>query len=418
MKIAIIGGGISGLTCATLLNDQHDITLYEANDYLGGHTHTVDVEVRNKTYAIDTGFIVFNNRTYPNFINLLTKLDVAWQATEMSFSVCDETTGLEYNGHNLNTLFAQRRNLFNPRFYKMLSEIARFNRQCKALAVASKLDEKLSLGQFLAQHRYSAYFQQNYVLPMVAAIWSSSLDDAQDFPLAFFVRFFMNHGLLNIRNRPTWYVVKGGSRQYVRAIEKRLGESVRLSSPVQSISRKENQVEIHSNGQTEDYDEVIIASHSNQALTMLSDPNKDERSVLGALAYQPNEVVLHTDKRLLPKSQRAWASWNYRLRKVSDHSARPAQVSYIMNILQGIHSDTSFIVSLNQTEYIDPTQILGRYNYDHPVYTNETEAARRQRDKIDGHNRTHYCGAYWYNGFHEDGVRSALDVVQRFGANL
>ncbi|GAL02887.1 amine oxidase flavin-containing [Photobacterium aphoticum] len=411
MKIAIIGTGISGLTCAHYLSPSHDITVYEANDYIGGHTATVDVSVDSGEYAIDTGFIVFNDRTYPNFEKLLTEIGVDGQPTEMSFSVHNDTNGLEYNGHSLATLFAQKRNLLNPTFYRFIADILRFNK----LARQVDLEEETSrtLGEFLTAHRFNAYFCENYILPMGAAIWSSTLSDMRGFPLGFFVRFFRNHGLLDIANRPQWYVIPGGSREYVKRLVKPFEDSIRLSSPVDEVRRADGKVIVTACGQSEVYDQVIFASHSNQALDMLADPSDDESRVLADLAYQSNEVILHTDARLLPERKAAWAAWNYHLGKDTDgqRDHKLASLTYNMNILQGIAAPETFCVTLNQSESIQPDKILRRFVYDHPVFSTTSLHAQQSRHLVNGQQQTWYCGAYWYNGFHEDGVKSALDVV-------
>ncbi|MBK8455379.1 MAG: FAD-dependent oxidoreductase [Thiofilum sp.] len=414
MKIAIIGSGISGLVCAHLLAPQHKVTLFEANDYLGGHTATKTVSLQGQEWNIDTGFIVFNDRTYPNFQKLLHRLGVPYQPTEMSFSVSNEATGLVYNGHSFSTLFAQTRNWFNPRFYSLLSEILAFNKRCKQYAAQGIPD--LTLGEFLKQQSFSRYFAENYILPMGAAIWSASLGEIEAFPLRFFIQFFNNHGLLNVNDRPQWYTITGGSQAYIPYLLKDRAVTIRLSTPVQSIQRTEQGVQISSQQGMETFDEVILACHSDQALSLLSDANSLEREVLGAIPYRLNEVVLHHDERLLPAIKKASASWNYHLSGAKD---KPASVTYSMNILQCLPKHApEFCVTLNNTSRIDPTKILGQYAYSHPVYSQSMVAAQARRTQICGQQHTHFCGAYWYNGFHEDGVRSALDVCQRLGVTL
>lgn len=413
-NIAVIGSGISGLTCAWLLGRQHRISLFEANDYLGGHTATVDVELGGRHHAVDTGFIVFNDRTYPRFRQLLAQTGVRARPTEMSFSVQQASTGLEYNGHTLNTLFAQRRNLLSPRFYGFLAEIVRFNLLCKRLLKTGSLSDGDTLGHFLHRHGFSPFFAGHYILPMVAAIWSSSLADSRDFPLAFFLRFFNHHGLLNLVDRPQWYVVEGGSRSYIPALTAGL-EDIRLNTPVLGIRRDRDGVTVLSHAGEERFDEVVLACHSDQALRLLSDASDAERQVLGGLAYRDNEVVLHTDTRLLPKEPRAWASWNYYLE--GGETALPA-VTYNMNLLQGLDCPHTLCVTLNRSADIDPARVLRRFRYAHPVYNTDAIRAQHRRGEICGQRHTHFCGAYWYNGFHEDGVRSALDVCDRFGEAL
>ncbi|KFZ37044.1 FAD-dependent oxidoreductase [Shewanella mangrovi] len=414
-RIAIIGSGISSLTCGYLLSKQFDITLFEANTSLGGHTATVDIEAMGKQYAIDTGFIVFNDRTYPRFQKLLAQLDVEILPTEMSFSVRHLQSGLEYNGHSFRTLFAQKRNLIEPQFWGFLLEIMRFNKRCKTLFTEGIYPDD-TLGEFLRQEQFSAFFCEHYILPMGAAIWSASLQDIEDFPLRFFIEFFQNHGLLDVRNRPQWYVIKGGSRSYIPHLIKPFADKVHLNAPVQAVRRHQDGVELLVNGGWQGFDEVIIGCHSDQASALLADADFHEKQVLGALPYQDNEVVLHLDTRLLPQQKAAWASWNYRL---DGDRTRPAAVTYNMNILQRLPSDApNFLVTLNQSDAIDERKILRRFNYSHPQFSMLGLRARQQREQICGKRHTHFVGAYWYNGFHEDGVHSALDVCQRFGVHL
>ncbi len=412
MKIAIIGTGISGLTCGYYLHQQHDVTVYEANDYIGGHTATIDVEVAGEHYAIDTGFIVYNDKTYPNFIRLMEEIGVVGKPTEMSFSVSNLGHNLEYNGHTLTTLFAQKRNWFNPKFYRFVFEILRFNQLAKAHTVNGD-SHSATLGEFLAEHDFSHYFCENYILPMGAAIWSSTLADMRAFPLSFFTRFFLNHGLLDITDRPQWRVIEGGSRNYIDPLTRGFTESIRLNSPVTRVWRDNFGVHVESKGHIDHFDEVIFACHSDQALHLLSDPSSAEQEILSSLEYQDNQVILHTDTTLLPKRRSAWAAWNYRLAGDKDEFERKPTLTYNMNILQHIDSDTTFCVSLNSGHLIDNDKILREFCYQHPVFTTQTMAAQQRREEINGVYSTWFCGAYWYNGFHEDGVRSALDVVKR-----
>lgn len=414
-KIAVIGTGISGLTAAHLLSRQHELTVYEANDYIGGHTHTVTVGDDEDALQVDTGFIVCNDRNYPNFLKFMDRLGVQLQETEMSFSVRNDDLQLEFNGHNLNTLFAQRSNLLSPRFIGLVREILRFNKLAKS-ALETRLDSDQTLIEFVNSHSFSATFLHNYLLPMVAAIWSCSLDQAGDFPLSFFLMFFNHHGLLDIRNRPQWYVLKGGSHTYIEPMTRSFAESIRLNAPVTRVLREPDQVLVESNGKSENFEEVIFACHSDQAMKLLADASATEREILGAIGYQANDVILHTDATLMPKRKLAWASWNF-IAGTSE-SGDPALVSYCMNILQGLPEKTPLLVSLNARDRIDASKILGEFEYHHPVYTREAMTAQQRRAEICGHNRSHFCGAYWYNGFHEDGVRSALDVAERFGESL
>lgn len=415
MNIAIIGSGISGLTSAYLLNRRHQVTVFEASDWIGGHTHTVETHVAGKTYAIDTGFIVFNDWTYPNFIRLLETLGVSYKPTEMSFSVTDPRSALEYNGHSLNSLFAQRRNLFSLRFLRMVRDILRFNRQALDDQISGRINETTTLGEYLREHNYGDAFINQYIVPMGAAIWSMSLGDMLNFPLQFFIHFFNNHGLLSVSNRPQWCVVEGGSSAYIEPLCASFKQHIRTQCPVARVERDELGVTVYSATGRERFDKVIFACHSDQALKLLAEPRPLEREILGALRYADNDVVLHTDTRLLPTRKLAWASWNYRL---GGPTEQPAAVTYNMNILQGISSPTTFCVSLNQTAQIDPTQILARYTYAHPQYSLSGVAAQARWLELQGHAHSYFCGAYWANGFHEDGVVSGLRVAREFGEAL
>jgi uncharacterized protein len=415
MRIAVVGGGISGMMTWYLLQQKHDATLYESNNYLGGHTATVEVELQGKTYAIDTGFIVFNNWTYPIFNRFISELGVSVQHTQMSFSVKNSAQNLEYNGNTLASLFAQRRNLLRPSFWRMLRDIVRFNKLGKQLLATDNTDLDLALGDFLLKHGFGNAIRDNYLMPMGAAIWSAGLADMPAFPVRFFLRFFNNHGLLNVSNRPQWAVIKGGSKRYVEALLDKLGsDKVKLNKNIAAIDRNNNGVSIRfSDGSTEHFDKLVLACHSDQALQLLgAAATEDERDVLGAIAYQQNDVVLHTDTALLPARRRAWAAWNYNLDE--NHTDR-ATLTYNMNILQGIVAPVTFCVTLNNTQAIAPDKILGVYRYAHPVYNQATLAAQLRRSSINGHNHTYFAGAYWYNGFHEDGARSAVDIAADLG---
>lgn len=415
MKIAIIGSGIAGLTCAWRLAGHHQVTLFEAEPTVGGHTATVDVTTPQGTYAIDTGFIVYNDRTYPRFMGLLSELGISGQKTQMSFSVHNPQSGLEYNGHTLTSLFAQRRNLVNPAFWGLLREIVRFNRLAKE-ALAGDVNENATLETFLEQHGFSAFFARHYILPMGAAIWSSSLQEMRRFPLPLFLRFFEHHGLLDVTHRPQWYVVRGGSREYVRAILTQLGDrlTLHLNAPVQQVIRHNGGVEIQLAQSSHTFDQVIFACHSSQALAMLAHPTPAESEVLGDIGWQHNEVVLHSDPRWLPVRERAWASWNYRL---SERDQASACVTYNMNILQGLPEGSPlFCVTLNPETPVDERYVWKRFVYEHPMFNPKSWRAQSRHGEINGHQRSWFCGAYWYNGFHEDGVRSALDVVKGIAA--
>lgn len=416
-KIAIVGSGISGLTSAYLLNKKHDITLFEAGSYIGGHTATKTVEVAGESWEIDTGFIVFNDRTYPNFEKLLAEIGVGRLATEMSFSVSNQDTGLEYSGTDINSLFAQRRNIFNPKFLMLIKQILRFNSLCNDVWLKQKINTEQNLGEFLKENNFNDYFANHYILPMGAAIWSSSLQDMLAFPVHFFIRFFYNHGLLSITNRPQWYVIPGGSKQYVEPLCETFKEKIKLNSPVTSIERLQDGIRLKvKNGDWQHFDEVVLACHSNQAKRVLSDINESEKSILDGLQYQNNEVVLHTDISMLPRKRRAWAAWNYNL---NSDNERPTALTYNMNILQQLKDGApTFCVTLNQTAQINPEKILGTYQYEHPIFNAQSIKAQQNRKLICGQQHTHFVGAYWYNGFHEDGVNSALDVCKRFGVTL
>ena len=416
MKIAIIGSGIAGLTSAYLLNRNHAITVFEASDWIGGHTHTVDVQVDGQSYAVDTGFIVFNDWTYPNFIRLLSQLGVGFKATEMSFSVSDPISGVEYNGHNLNSLFAQRRNLLSPKFWGMVRDILRFNREALNDLNQQRIASDMTLGDYLKANGYSERFIQHYIVPMGAAIWSMSLNDMLGFPLQFFVRFFKNHGLLSVSDRPQWCVIEGGSSSYVAPLTASFKQHIRLNCAVTRVERDGDGVTVHSAAGSERFDKVVFACHSDQALALLAAPTPTEQAILGALPYADNDVVLHTDTRLLPKNKRALAAWNYLLDDKPQSLGLPT-LTYNMNMLQGLSAPETFCVTLNRSGAIAPTQVLGRYRYAHPQFNKAAVHAQTRHGEISGVRRSHYCGAYWGYGFHEDGLRSAARVVAALQAS-
>lgn len=412
MKIAVIGAGISGLSAAYWLGRRHEVTLFEANDYPGGHTHTVDVQYQGERHAIDTGFIVFNDWTYPNFIRLLDELRVASRPTSMSFSVSCERTGLEYNGTSLNGLFAQRSNLLRPRFWRMLRDVVRFNRDApgQVLDPAHGEFDDVTVGEFVARGGYSREFVDQYLLPMGSAIWSCPLGTFEQFPIRFLVEFYRNHGLLNLRDRPTWRVIEGGSRTYVAALLRRFTGRLRLNSPVRSVRRCDDSVEVTVPGEPlHVFDHVVLACHADQALRMVADPTDTERNVLREFPYEKNVALLHADEKAMPRSRRAWASWNYHV--PSTPSSR-ATVTYCMNHLQHLQSRHVFCVTLNGEDRVDPTKVLGRFLYEHPIFTTRRSAAQARHGELTNARRTSYCGAYWRNGFHEDGVVSALAVCR------
>lgn len=408
MKVAIVGSGISGLVAAHRLAAANEVTVFEAGSHVGGHTNTVDVGGR----AVDTGFIVFNDRTYPHFIALLAELGVASKASTMSFSVRCERTGVEWGGHSLGALLAQPTNALRPSFLRMLRDVLRFNREAPALLGGS---DATTLGEFLTRGGYSKVFLEHYLIPMGASIWSADPGQFLDFPARFFVQFFSNHGMITVYDHPQWRVVTGGSRSYVGPLTQRFADRIRLECPVQQVRRLEDRVEISSRAGVESFDRVVLACHSDQALALLADPSAAEREVLGALPYQENEAVLHTDASLLPRARRAWSGWNYHVLRES--TGRVA-VTYCMNILQGFEPGTreTYCVTLNRAAAVDPAKVLRRIVYHHPVFTRAGVAAQARRADVSGRNRTHYAGAYWGFGFHEDGVKSGLQAAAELGA--
>ncbi len=414
MRLAIVGAGISGLVVAHLLSREHEVIVYEAGDYAGGHTNTIRVDTPNETHHIDTGFIVFNDRNYPDFERLLGRIGVAWQPSSMTFSVSDDIGDFEYGGGSFNGLFAKRAHLVTPWFYRMVADLARFNRAAKRLLLTP--GEGPSLGHWLEQQHFSRPFIDRLIVPQASAVWSADPRQMWTFPARFLAEFFDHHGMLGFVHRPQWRVIRGGSARYVEALTAPWRDRLRLSTPIESISRASDQVLVKARGgEPERYDEVVIATHSDQALGLLSDATDAERQLLSAIPYQPNEAVLHTDVRLLPRRRRAWASWNYHL------LAEPkpcSTVTYHMNRLQSLSAEREFCVTLNRTEAIDPAKIIKVIPYAHPVFTAEGVRAQQRVAEISGQNRTHFCGAYWGWGFHEDGVVSALRVGQRFGQRL
>jgi predicted NAD/FAD-binding protein len=414
LNIAVIGAGISGLVAAYLLCRDHAVTVFEANDYAGGHTRTVEVENEGNRFPVDTGFIVFNEETYPHFVTLLSGLGIPSDPSTMSFSVTCRNTGLEYRPSTPDTLFADRKNLWNPAFWRMLAEILRFRRESGELLRDD--EQSVTLGDYLTAKGYSQFFVENFLVPMGAAIWSADPGRFRDFPASFFVRFFQNHGFLRVVRQPQWRVVRGGSNRYVEAMIRPYRERIRLNTPVASLRRHPEYVELTSAGSPpERYDQVVVATHSDQALSLLADPSDTEKEILSALPYQENLAVLHKDTSVLPKRRKVWAAWNYLVPK--DPGGR-AVVTYDMNILQGHRSSAEFLVTLNYNDGIRPSEIFRRMIYHHPVYTCEGMQARKRRGEINGVNRTWYCGAYWGYGFHEDGVNSALEVCRHFGRTL
>ncbi|MBE1161939.1 NAD(P)/FAD-dependent oxidoreductase [Dyella acidiphila] len=406
MRIAVIGSGIAGLASAYLLSRSQDVTLFEANDYLGGHTHTHDVQQDGQAYRIDTGFIVFNRAHYPLLSQLFDELRVESQATTMSFSVQNAATGLEYNAGTLGQLFCQRRNLWSPRFLGMVRDLMRFYREAPALLEQDRSNQ--TLGDYLAEHRYGEAFRDDHLVPVASALWSSPSAQILSFPVRYLVQFMANHQMLQIADRPPWRVVQGGSNTYVTAMRKHWRVRERLACPVTSIRRHDNRVDVATPYGTEAFDHIVLACHSDQALALLADASPAERDVLGAIRYQANDTVLHTDASLLPRRRKAWAAWNAYVPAGKDQACT---VSYCMNLLQGVSSPRPFVVTLNRTEAIDPAHILRRMTYHHPVYDVAAVAAQKRKSEIQGRRRTWFAGAYWGWGFHEDGMRSAADVV-------
>jgi predicted NAD/FAD-binding protein len=413
MKVAVVGTGVSGLVAAYLIGRRHQVTVFEANDYIGGHTNTITVDDPEGPLSVDTGFIVYNERTYPNFTKLLRRLDVASQASDMSFGVCCEATGLEYGSNGPGGLFAQRRNLWRADFHRMLVDIVRFNRQLRRLL--AKGDESLDLSEVLSRGGYGRLFGSHFIVPMAAAIWSANPAHIHRFPALTFARFFRNHGFLDLYDRPRWRTVSGGSNRYVKALTADFCNRIHLGTPVTAVRRRPERVEVDSRLGTLTFDRVVMATHSDQTLALLEDATRTEKELLGAIRYQPNEAVLHTDARLMPTRRKAWASWNYRLPR---RSRRAATLTYWMNNLQRLTRSTPYLVTLNGSDGIDPARILRRIQYHHPVFDHGAIRAQRRHAELDGQNRTHFCGAYWGYGFHEDGVNSGLAVARWFGEKL
>lgn len=415
-RIAVIGTGISGSLAARLLSTKYDVTVFEQNDYPGGHANTVDISLSGKQFSVDTGFMVFNRRTYPNFCRLLQLLKIRSRASDMSFSVRCGATGLEYQGSSLNGLFAQRRNCLRPPFLRMLWDIVRFNRHGMRAAQGGILRDGQTVGEFLASLGLGQPFVDRYLAPMAAAIWSAKPEAILEFPAEFMIGFFANHGLMQLRDRPQWRTILEGSRTYVGALLEPIKNRLRLKTPVVSVMRKPQAVFVQtSSGPPLRFDHVVLASHADQSLKMLADPTDFEQQILGSFPYQRNEAVLHTDSDLLPKRQRAWASWNYH---IPDSANRAASVTYDLSRLQGLASESPILLTLNASSDIDPAKVVRTFTYFHPAYTEASIDAQSRFHEVSGRQRTHFCGAYWGYGFHEDGVNSALAVAKQFGLGL
>ncbi len=412
MKIAVIGSGISGLTSSYILSKAHEVYLFEKNDYIGGHTHTHKIYEGTNRINVDSGFIVYNENTYPNFIKLINKLNVKSQPTSMGFSVKSKLKDFEYAGNSLNAIFAQRSNLLKPSFILMLKDIIKFNKMAEV--DLDSMDSNLSLEDYLNLKTFNRYFVNNYIIPMGAAIWSTSPKNMLKMPAIFFIRFFKNHGLLKVTDRPQWWVIKNGSKQYVKEIVKPFKNNIYLNCNVEKIVRKNNKVIVDYNGKNDVFDAIVIATHSDQAYKMIYDKSKDEEHLLSSISYQKNTATLHTDTSILPKRELAWSSWNYLLKNNNDL----VSLTYNMNILQNLGSEKTYCVTLNNSKDINKDKIIKELIYHHPLYDMNSIYAQKNKDKICGKNNTYFCGAYWGYGFHEDGVNSALDVCKKFNLFL
>ncbi len=412
LKIAIIGSGISGLTCAHILDKKHKVTIYEQNNYFGGHTHTHTISEKERKLNIDSGFIVYNENTYPNFIKLLKKINVEGQKTSMGFSVKHSKKDFEYSGNSFDSIFAKRTNLLNFNFLNMIKNILSFNKQ--SIIDLERFEENISLRDYLSIRRHSQYFIDNYIIPMAAAIWSTPPLKVLDMPALFFIRFFKNHGLLEVVNRPQWWVIKNGSKQYVKKIINSFRGEAFLNSRVLSVDRGDDTVFINLEAERREYDCVIFATHSNQTLSILNAPTEDEKNILSSIQYQKNIATLHTDSSILPKRKKAWSSWNYLINSNKD----AVTLTYNMNILQNLNSSKTYCVTINDNNTIDKNKILKEMTYHHPLFNLKSLKAQSLKKSINGANNTYFCGAYWANGFHEDGVNSALDVCNKFGLGL
>lgn len=415
-RIAIVGTGIAGLTAAYLLSRRYPVVVFEANDYIGGHSHTVQVDGADGPLGVDTGFIVYNQRTYPNFCRLLDQLDVLTQASDMSFSFRNQATGREYGVPELGKLFAQPSNLVSPRFWNMLRQIMRFYKEAPLFLSAAEQDVDLELEAYLDQQGYGDAFKDDHLFPMAESIWSGSRQQLGAFPARAFLQFFLNHGLLSLKDRPRWRTITGGSVNYVKRLVEPFRETIRLQTPVTRIRRDDQGVEVSTPaGPPERFDKIVLACHADQALAMLESPTELERDIVGSFPYAPNDVVLHSDPSVMPRRKKAWASWNY-LR--SGRLDQPVALTYDMNRLQGLPGDEPFLVTLNRPDDPASSLVHGRFTYDHPQFDTRGMQQQLRHDELNGLNNTFYCGAYWGYGFHEDGVASALRVARHFGEEL
>ncbi len=414
MRVAIIGGGVAGLTAAWLLRERYDIALYEAEARLGGHSNTASVRWQGEDWPVDTGFIVFNERNYPNLCQLFDQLGVASHASDMSFGVSVDGGRIEYAGTSLATLFAQRRNLVRPGFHRMLADILRFNAQGRRW-LADTEETGLSLGDFLAAGRYGSTFREHYLLPMAAAIWSAALTDMLRFPARSFLRFFANHGLLSIHDRPLWRTVTGGAKVYVERISESFQSQVRAGCPVQTVLRWPDHLEvIDAAGRRDYFDQVVLACHADQALAIIDRPTAAEQAILGSFDYRANRAVLHQDPRLMPRRRAVWSSWNY-FGGAGCAADQAVSVTYWLNQLQAIPDECLALVSLNPFVEPDPAKVIGEYRYDHPQFTFDTLSAQARLPEIQGRDGLWFCGAHWGYGFHEDGCLSGLQVAAALG---
>lgn len=418
MKVAIIGAGVAGITAAHILQRAHEVTLFEKNDYLGGHTNTVSVPDREgNAHWVDTGFIVLNDQTYPTFHRLLEQLEVPTRWSEMSFSYSSEHEDFEYAGSDLNGLFAQRRNLISPTFWKMVREIRRFA-EVGLADLGNGHASGLTLGEYLDERRFGPDFRRRYLLPMGSAIWSAPNRTMLQFPAETFLYFFKNHGLLTLKNRPRWQTIVGGSQSYVEAFKRKFRGAVRLGAVLRGVTRTETGAAVHTESEERlDFDRVVFATHADQAARLLGDPTREEQALLGAWKYERNDVALHTHRTLLPRRERAWASWNYRECQGSGADS-PLAATYYMNRLQGLESKTPFCVSLNANGRVPKDRKLYDVVYEHPIYTLESLASQKRLPNLNGVRHTFYCGSYFGYGFHEDAVKSGVEVARGFGLEL
>jgi len=410
-RIAVVGAGISGLFSAYLLSKKHDVVVYEAESRLGGHTATTSLEIDGRIYNVDSAFITFNEDTYPNFSRLLKNLDVEIQPNEMTVSVSCKKDNFEYKGDNIDTMFVQRSNIFSLSYFWMLAEIIRFNWQAKRHLRQNTVTNSLSLHEYLVSQGYSQRFIEQFIVPMGIAVWTGSVESLKNTPAYFFLRFWDDHGLLTVNDRPQWMVIKGGSAEYIPKLIAGFKDKIRLNTPVTSIRRKQNKVLIKSNGNTEEFDCVVLATHADQALTLLEDPSDKERDILGAFHSQVNEATIHQDVQLLPKRIRAWSNWNIHL---PQNAKALGTLTYDMNAIQGLGCPKPILVSLNMSDKIDSSKVLKTLYFRHPIFSKQSVEAQQRIDEInkDG---TFFCGAYWGRGFHEDGVVSAIGVAKKFG---